>query len=287
MIGIIGGSGLYKMEGLKIYNEEKIKTPFGEPSDLFILGELEGKDVAFLPRHGRGHTLLPTEINFRANIYGLKVLGVDRVVSVSAVGSMKEHLKPTHLVLPDQFIDRTRHRPDSFFGNGLAVHVSLAHPVCPELLDLAHEGARRTGAMAHKGGTYLCMEGPQFSTKAESLLYRSWGVDVIGMTNIQEARLAREAELCYVTLALVSDFDCWHEDAADVTGAAIMEVVAANVRLSQQILREIVKSLPEKPACGCSTALDAAVFTNFKHVPPKTLNALEPLLRNYRKRRNL
>jgi len=287
MIGIIGGSGLYRMEGLKIYNEEKIKTPFGDPSDLYLKGELEGRDVVFLPRHGRGHTLLPTEINFRANIYGFKVMGVDRVVSVSAVGSMKEHLKPTHVVVPDQFIDRTRHRADTFFGNGIAAHVSLAHPVCPELHRLAYEGAHKAGATAHKDGTYLCMEGPQFSTRAESFLYRSWGVDVIGMTNLQEARLCREAELCYATLALVCDYDCWHEEEADVTTTAILEVLTLNARLSQQILKEIVKTLPDKASCGCQTVLDSAVITNFKHVPAKTLNALEPILRNFRKRRNL
>jgi 5'-methylthioadenosine phosphorylase len=287
MIGIIGGSGLYRMEGLKIYNEEQIKTPFGDPSDLYVMGELEGRDMVFLPRHGRGHTILPTEINFRANLYGFKVLGADRILSVSAVGSMKEELKPSHVVLPDQFIDRTRHRPDTFFGNGMAAHVSLAHPVCSELQDLAHKACLASGAQTHKNGTYLCMEGPQFSTKAESLLYRSWGVDVIGMTNMQEARLAREAELCFTSLALVTDYDCWHEEEAHVTGAAILEILAANVRLSQQILKALVKSLPEKAGCSCATALDAAVLTSLKKVPAKTLNALEPLLRGYRKRNNL
>lgn len=243
--------------------------------------------MVFLPRHGRGHSILPTEINFRANLYGFKVLGADRIVSVSAVGSMKEELKPGHVVLPDQFIDHTRHRPDTFFGNGMAAHVSLAHPVCPELQSLAYQASLACGAMAHKNGTYLCMEGPQFSTKAESLLYRSWGVDVIGMTNIQEARLAREAELCFTSLALVTDYDCWHEAEAHVTGAAILEVLAANVRLSQQILKALVRSLPEKAGCACAIALDAAVITSFRKVPAKTLNALEPILREYRKRHNL
>jgi len=287
MIGIIGGSGLYRMEGLKVYNEEQIKTPFGDPSDHYVMGELEGKDVVFLPRHGRGHTILPTEINYRANLYGLKVLGADRVVSVSAVGSMREELKPGHVVLPDQFIDHTRHRPDTFFGAGMAAHVSLAHPVCPELQGLTHKACLAAGAQAHRNGTYLCMEGPQFSTKGESLLYRSWGVDVIGMTNMQEARLAREAELCFTSLALVTDYDCWHEDEAHVTGAAILEVLAANVRLSQQVLKALVGSLPEKAGCACATALDAAVITSLKKVPAKTLNALDPILRGYRKRHNL
>ena len=287
MIGIIGGSGLYRMEELKVLREERIQTPFGDPSDAFILGELDGREVAFLARHGRGHTLLPTEINFRANVWGLKVLGADRVVSVSAVGSMKEHLRPTHVVVADQFIDRTRHRADTFFGHGLVGHVSLAHPICPDLGTAAYEGAKAAGAVAQMGGTYLCMEGPQFSTKAESLLYRSWGVDVIGMTNLQEARLCREAELCYATLAMVTDFDCWHEDEPDVTGLAIREVIAANVEVSQRILRETVRRLPLGRSCACGAALDHSIFTDWRTVPSSTLENLEPILRGYRSRRGL
>jgi 5'-methylthioadenosine phosphorylase len=287
VIGIIGGSGLYRMEALRVLREERMKTPFGEPSDAFILGDLEGREVAFLSRHGRGHTILPTEINFRANLWGLKALGCDRVVSVSAVGSMKDHLKPTHVVVPDQFIDRTRHRADTFFGHGIVGHVSLANPVCPELQTVAFKAAQAAGAQAHLNGTYLCMEGPQFSTRAESFLYRSWGVDVIGMTNLQEARLAREAELCYATLAMVTDYDCWHAEEENVTTATILEVLAANVRLSQAILREIVKALPGTRTCPCATALDAAVVTRLDQVPAATLAKLEPVLRGYRQRRGL
>jgi 5'-methylthioadenosine phosphorylase len=287
VIGIIGGSGLYRMEALRVLREERLTTPFGEPSDAYILGELEGREVVFLSRHGQGHTILPTEINFRANLWGLKTLGCDRVVSVSAVGSMKDHLRPTDVVLPDQFVDRTRHRPDTFFGRGIAAHVSLAHPVCPELQAAAYRACASAGARVHRGGTYLCMEGPQFSTRAESFLYRSWGVDVIGMTNLQEARLSREAEMCYATLAMVTDYDCWHEEEENVTTAAILEVIAANARLSQEILRETVKALPREHACACATALDAAVVTRLDRVPPETLEALVPILKEYRRRQGL
>ncbi|HYH44146.1 MAG TPA: S-methyl-5'-thioadenosine phosphorylase, partial [Thermoanaerobaculia bacterium] len=210
-IGVIGGSGLYQMEGLTVREERRIETPFGDPSDVYVIGELDGRPIAFLPRHGRGHRLLPTELNYRANIFGFKVLGVEQLISVSAVGSMKIEYKPTDIVVPDQFYDRTRHRPDTFFGNGLVAHVSLAKPICPRLIDLFVDAARAAGATVHKGGTYVCMEGPQFSTRAESEIYRSHGVDVIGMTNFQEARLAREAEICYASLAMVTDYDCWHE----------------------------------------------------------------------------
>lgn len=287
MIGIIGGSGLYRMEALTVLREQCLATPYGDPSDAFVLGLIEGREVAFLARHGRGHTILPTEINFRANLWGLKALGCDRVVSVSAVGSMKDHLRPTHVVVPDQYIDRTRHRADTFFGHGLVAHVSLAHPICPELQETAYRAAQAAGAQAHLNGTYLCMEGPQFSTRAESFLYRSWGVDVIGMTNLQEARLAREAELCYATLAMVTDYDCWHAEEENVTTAAILEVIAANVRLSQEILRRTVQTLPREHGCACATALDAAIVTRLEQVPPGTLEKLEPVLRAYRKRRGL
>ncbi|MDP9121677.1 MAG: S-methyl-5'-thioadenosine phosphorylase, partial [Acidobacteriota bacterium] len=223
-IGVIGGSGLYQMKGLEVREERRIETPFGEPSDAYIVGELEGRQVAFLPRHARGHRLLPTELNYRANIYGFKVLGVEQLISVSAVGSMKIEYKPTDIVVPDQFFDRTRHRVDTFFGNGLVAHVSLAKPICPRLLDVAVAAARAAGATVHRGGTYVCMEGPQFSTRAESEVYRKLGMDVIGMTNLQEARLAREAEICYVSLSMVTDYDCWHETEEAVTGEAVMAV---------------------------------------------------------------
>ena len=226
-IGVIGGSGLYEIDGIRVLEERSLETPFGEPSDSFIVGDIEGQRVVFLSRHGRGHRKLPTEINFRANIFGMKLLGVEQIVSASAVGSMKEEYRPTDLVLPDQFIDRTRHRPDTFFGDGIAAHVSLASPICAESMDVLSHSARDAGATVHVGGTYLCMEGPQFSTRAESFLYRSWGVDVIGMTNLQEARLAREAEICYVTLALVTDYDCWHETEGPVTVEQIIGYLAA------------------------------------------------------------
>ena len=220
-IGVIGGSGLYGMAELEVIEERRIATPFGDPSDAYVLGELAGERVAFLPRHGRGHKLLPTELNARANVFGFKLLGAECLISISAVGSMKEQYEPTHVVVPDQFFDRTRHRPDTFFGDGLAAHVSFAHPICPDLLQVAYEESRAAGASAHRGGTYLCMEGPQFSTRAESHLYRSWGVSVIGMTNLQEAKLAREAEICYATMALVTDYDCWHVSEEAVTVDAV------------------------------------------------------------------
>src|ERR1700732_4170864 len=222
-IGVIGGSGLSQMAALEVAEERRLDTPFGAPSDPYVIGELEGRRVAFLPRHGRGHRLLPSELNYRANIYGLKVLGGEQVISVSAVGSMKLEYKPTDIVVPDQFYDRTRHRVDTFFGNGLVAHVSLAKPVCPRLLVAADAAARAAGATVHKGGTYVCMEGPQFSTRAESETYRSHGFDIIGMTNLQEARLAREAEICYVSLSMVTDYDCWHETEEAVSGEGGVE----------------------------------------------------------------
>jgi 5'-methylthioadenosine phosphorylase len=282
-IGVIGGSGLYAMEGLEIEEERRIETPFGEPSDPYVLGRLEGEPVAFLARHGRGHRLLPTELNYRANIYGLKVLGVERIISVSAVGSMKLEYRPRDIVVPDQFFDRTRHRVDTFFGNGLVAHVSLAQPICPQLVPLFAAGARAAGATAHEGGTYVCMEGPQFSTRAESNVYRSWGVDVIGMTNLQEARLAREAEICYATLAMVTDYDCWHEEEEAVSGEAVMEVVRQNVAMAQAVVREVVgglAALPER-SCGCGDALAHALITDPAMVPEATLRALAPIVGRY------
>ena len=280
-IGVIGGSGLYEMEGLQVEDERQIETPFGEPSDPFILGDLDGNKVAFLARHGRGHRILPSELNFRANIYGFKVLGVEWLVSVSAVGSMKIDYRPTDIVIPDQFFDRTRHRVDTFFGNGLVAHVSLAHPICPVLHEIFFEGAKQAGARVHKGGTYLCMEGPQFSTRAESEIYRQWGVDIIGMTNLQEAKLAREAEICYATVAMVTDYDCWHEEEEDVSGQAVMEVVQQNAATAQDVVKRIVRRLPTKRSCGCGECLEHALITEPELIPEKTRRDLEPIVGKY------
>ncbi len=287
MIGIIGGSGLYKMAALKIIKEEKIKTPFGDPSDNFIIGELEGKEVVFLPRHGKNHTILPTEINFRANIYGMKLLGVKRIISVSAVGSLKEELKPKEIVLPDQFIDWTKQRKSTFFGDGIVAHTSFSHPICPELMGFLEEACKKVNAVVHKGGTYICMEGPLFSTLAESKLYRSFGIDVIGMTNVQEAKLSREAEICYSTMAMVTDYDCWYAEKGEVTGLDVLKVIAENVRMSQDIIKEALKIIGDEAKCSCQKALDTAVVTNLKYVPDETLKKLEPILRDFRKRNGL
>jgi 5'-methylthioadenosine phosphorylase len=281
-IGIIGGSGLYSMEGLRIEEERRLETPWGPPSDAYLLGTLDGQRVAFLPRHGRGHRLLPSELNYRANVFGFKVLGVERIVSISAVGSMKIEYKPTHIVVPDQFFDRTRHRPDTFFGDGLVAHVSLARPVCPELLPVFVDGARAAGATVHPGGCYLCMEGPQFSTRAESEVYRSWGMDVIGMTNLQEAKLAREAEICYATLAMVTDYDCWHEEEADVSGQAVMEVIAKNVLMAQNVVRNVVGRLAAlSRGCACQHALAHSLITERSLIPRPTLEKLQPIIGRY------
>lgn len=286
-IGVIGGSGLYRMAAVEVEEERRVETPFGEPSDAYVIGRLEGKRVAFLPRHGRGHRLLPSEINFRANVYGFKLLGVERLLSVSAVGSMKEAYAPGQVVVPDQFIDRTRHRPDTFFGDGLAAHVSFADPVCAPLAAALADGAAAAGGVVHRGGTYLCMEGPQFSTRAESRLYRSWGVDVIGMTNLQEAKLAREAEICYATLAMVTDYDCWHESEEAVSVEAVLAVLAANAALGEETVRRTVAALPERrPAagetaaggCACGSALTYALLTDRALVPAATIDKLRPLL---------
>jgi 5'-methylthioadenosine phosphorylase len=281
-IGVIGGSGLYDMEGLSVREERRIQTPFGDPSDAFVLGELEGRSVAFLARHGRGHRLLPTELPFRANLYGMKLLGVERILSVSAVGSMKLEYQPTHIVVPDQFFDHTRHRAGTFFGNGLVAHVSMADPVCAETSAVAALAARAAGATVHHGGTYLCMEGPQFSTRAESNVYRSWGMDVIGMTNLQEARLAREAEICYATLAMVTDYDCWHEEEEAVHAATILEVLRQNVATAQRVVAELVKRLPARAADHpCANALAGALVTDPAIVPEQTLKNLEPIAGRY------
>jgi 5'-methylthioadenosine phosphorylase len=284
-IGVIGGSGLYQMAGLQVTEERRLTTPFGEPSDPYVIGELEGKRVAFLPRHGRGHRLLPSELNYRANIYGFKVLGVEQLISVSAVGSMKLEYKPTDIVVPDQFYDRTRHRVDTFFGNGLVAHVSLAKPICPRLIDVGVAAARAAGATVHRGGTYVNMEGPQFSTRAESEIYRSHGVDVIGMTNLTEARLAREAEICYVSLSMITDYDCWHETEEAVSGEGVMEVIGKNVIMSQDVVREIVGRLTEeRVGCPCPDALRHALVTEHSLIPAATLRNLAPLVGRYIRR---
>jgi len=281
-IGIIGGSGLYSMPGFSGQHEMRVETPFGEPSDPYVLGELEGKGVAFLARHGRGHRISPSELNFRANIYGFKKLGVQSIISLSAVGSLKEELKPRDFVIPDQFVDRTRGRVSTFFGNGLVAHVSFADPVCPCMAKLLHEACVESGVTAQMGGTYLCMEGPAFSTKAESNLYRSWGMDVIGMTNLQEAKLAREAELCYATVAMVTDYDCWHPQHDAVTVADIIANLNANAEHAAAVVRAAVRNLnPEERACSCGEALKYALITDPKTVPEETRSKLELLVGKY------
>ena len=281
-IGIIGGSGLYEMEGLRVLSERKVVTPFGDPSDSYVIGEIEGVRVAFLSRHGRGHRLMPSELNYRANIFGFKVLGVHSILSASAVGSMKEQYHPTDIVFPHQFIDRTRHRPDTFFGNGLVAHVSLADPICAGVSFIMGEVAREAGATLHMGGVYLNMEGPQFSTRAESNLYRSWGVDVIGMTNLQEAKLAREAEICYATMALVTDYDCWHESVEAVSVDQILEYLRANATMAQKILRGSIKKTASRSRdCACANALQYAIITDPRVVPPQLKQDLAPLIGKY------
>lgn len=278
-IGIIGGSGLYSMPGLTDIHEVPQETPFGAPSDAYVLGTLEGKKVAFLARHGRGHRILPSELNFRANIYGFKQLGVGRILSVSAVGSLKEEHKPLEFVIPDQFVDRTRHRVDTFFGNGVVAHVSFADPVCPQLSESVTAACKKAGVVGKRGGTYLCMEGPQFSTKAESNLYRSWGMDVIGMTNLQEAKLAREAELCYVTIAMVTDYDCWHPHHDSVTVDQIVAVIVKNAENACNVVREAVAAMPKQRQCKCGSALEHALITDRKAIPPETRKNLHLILK--------
>lgn len=278
-IGIIGGSGLYSMPGLTDIHEVPQETPFGAPSDAYVLGTLEGKKVAFLARHGRGHRILPSELNFRANIYGFKQLGVERILSVSAVGSLKEEHKPLEFVIPDQFVDRTRHRIDTFFGNGVVAHVSFADPVCPQLSESVTAACKKAGVVGKRGGTYLCMEGPQFSTKAESNLYRSWGMDVIGMTNLQEAKLAREAELCYVTIAMVTDYDCWHPHHDSVTVDQIVAVIVKNAENACNVVREAVAAMPKQRQCKCGSALEHALITDRKAIPPETRKNLHLILK--------
>ena len=280
-IGIIGGSGLYNMPGLSDIREVPQETPFGAPSDPYVLGTLEGKKVAFLARHGRGHRILPSELNFRANIYGFKQLGVQRILSVSAVGSLKEEHKPLEFVIPDQFVDRTRHRVDTFFGSGVVAHVSFGDPVCPQLSETVSNACKKAGVVGKRGGTYICMEGPQFSTKAESNLYRSWGMDVIGMTNLQEAKLAREAEFCYVTVAMVTDYDCWHPHHDSVTVDQIIAVLNKNAENACNVVREAVAAMPGDRSCKCGSALAHAIITDRSKIPQAAKDRLRLILGKY------
>ena len=280
-IGIIGGSGLYSMPGLTKVKEVRLKTPFGSPSDAYVCGTLENRKVAFLARHGRGHHLLPSELNFRANIHGFKQLGVERIVSISAVGSLKEEHKPLDFVIPDQFFDRTRRRIDTFFGNGLVAHIAFADPVCGELAAVVANACEKAGVVGKRGGTYLCMEGPQFSTKAESNVYRGLGMDVIGMTNLQEAKLAREAELCYVTVAMVTDYDCWHPHHDSVTVDQIIAVLVKNAENAAKVVRQTVADMPRGRSCKCGSALAHAILTNRKKIPPATKKKLKLIVGKY------
>jgi 5'-methylthioadenosine phosphorylase len=280
-IGIIGGSGLYDMAEVTDRKEVTLTTPFGEPSGAYVLGTLRGKRVAFLARHGAGHRLSPSELNFRANIYGLKMLGVEYILSASAVGSLKQEYKPLDIVIPDQFIDRTRGRISTFFGNGLVAHVGFAHPFCKVLSGVAYESGLAAGATIHKGGTYVCMEGPQFSTLAESNLYRSWGASIIGMTNLQEAKLAREAEICYTTIALVTDYDCWHPEHDSVTVDMIIANLTQNAKTAQQIIATAVDGLPYARTCECASALKFALITRPEMIPMQTKKDLAPLVGKY------
>ena len=280
-IGIIGGSGLYDMADLTDRKEVTLTTPFGEPSGPYLLGNLRGKRVAFLARHGAGHRISPSELNFRANIYGMKTLGVEYILSASAVGSLKEEYKPMDIVIPDQFIDRTKGRISTFFGRGLVAHVGFAHPFCKILSGIAYDNGTKAGATIHKGGTYVCMEGPQFSTLAESKLYRSWGADIIGMTNLQEAKLAREAEICYTTVALVTDYDCWHPDHDSVTVDMVIGNLMQNAKTAQQIIAGAVEQLPFARTCECATALKFALITRPEAVSPQIRKDLAPLIGKY------
>jgi 5'-methylthioadenosine phosphorylase len=280
-IGIIGGSGLYDMAGLTDREEVTLQTPFGDPSGPFVLATLRGRRVAFLARHGVGHRISPTELNFRANIFGMKLLGVTAILSASAVGSLKEELKPLDIVVPDQFIDRTRGRISTFFGRGLVAHIAFAHPICGEVAKVVATAGENVGATVHRGGTYVCMEGPQFSTLAESRLYRSWGADIIGMTNLQEAKLAREAEICYSTIALVTDYDCWHPDHDAVTVDMVVATLLQNAKTAQHLIAEAVEKLPAERACSCGRALQSAIITRPEAIPAAVKNELAPIIGKY------
>ena len=283
LIGIIGGSGLYSMEGVQITDEKAVDTPFGAPSDAILVGKLEGRDVAFLPRHGRGHLIPPHQINYRANIFALKKLGVESIISVSAVGSMKEEIRPGDLVMVDQFVDRTKVRLQTFYDDGIAVHVGFADPVCEELRSGLVSAARTIGATVHDGGAYVCIEGPMFSSRAESNIYRSWGVDVIGMTNYQEAKLAREAEICYATIALATDYDCWHEQEGPVDVAMVIKILQENVSTAQATIRELLPKLTMGQDCACRHALKDAIITDRRVITDKVKKRLEPLIGRYLK----
>ena len=280
-IGVIGGSGLYEMSGLADLQEVRPNTPYGPPSDVITIGQIEGIATAFLPRHGRGHRLLPSEVPTAANIYALKDLGVERIISVSAVGSLKEEVHPLDILVPDQLIDRTRQRQSTFFGAGLVAHIGFANPFCPTLSDILAEEATETGATLHKGGTYVVIEGPAFSTRSESFLYKSWGASIIGMTALPEAKLAREAEMCYATLALVTDFDTWHETEASVSVDLVIGNLARNVERSREIIRKAVPRLPGDRKCACATALKDAILTNGQSIPETTRQRLAPLIGKY------
>jgi 5'-methylthioadenosine phosphorylase len=280
-IGVIGGSGLYEMGDLTDRREVAVSTPFGDPSGPYVVGVLAGRRVAFLARHGAGHRILPSELNFRANIFGFKTLGVEWILSASAVGSLKEAYAPRDIVIPDQFLDRTRTRVSTFFGRGLAAHISFAHPVCPVLGRIAADAVESTGARVHRGGTYVCMEGPQFSTLAESRLYRSWGMDVIGMTNLQEAKLAREAEVCYATLALVTDYDCWHPSHDQVSVEMIVATLQQNAVTAQRAIADAVGRLPVDRTCACGRALEHAFITPRAAIPDQVIQELAPIVGKY------
>jgi 5'-methylthioadenosine phosphorylase len=280
-IGIIGGSGLYDMAELTDREERVVSTPFGSPSGPYVIATLRGRRVAFLARHGVGHRILPSELNFRANIFGFKLLGVERILSASAVGSLKEEYRPLDILVPDQFFDRTKGRISTFFGRGIVAHIAFAHPVCPTLASIAADAAQTVGARVHRGGTYVNMEGPQFSTLAESRLYRSWGMDVIGMTNLQEAKLAREAEICYATLALVTDYDCWHPDHDSVTVDLIVANLMQNAATAQKTIAEAVSRIDGARLCPCATALATAIITRPEHMPADTKKELEPIIGKY------
>jgi 5'-methylthioadenosine phosphorylase len=282
VIGVIGGSGLYEIEGLTGVEEVQLQTPFGAPSDVFITGTLGETKMVFLPRHGRGHRLLPTEVPFRANIWGMKKLGVERIISVSAVGSMREEIVPGHIVVPDQFFDRTLgKRPMTFFGEGIAGHVQFADPICPDLAAELYAAAVEVGATTHKGGTYICIEGPQFSTRAESHVYRSWGADIIGMTNINEARLAREAEICYGTIALATDYDCWHEEHEDVSIESVIAIIQQNVATARCIIKAAVARLATARGCACASALQYAIMTRHELIPAATREKVDVIMGKY------
>jgi 5'-methylthioadenosine phosphorylase len=280
-IGIIGGSGLYDMADLQDRGEVTLTTPFGEPSGPYVTATLRGRRVAFLARHGAGHRILPSELNFRANIFGFKMLGAQRILSASAVGSLRDDYRPQDIVIPDQFLDRTAGRISTFFGRGLAAHVGFAHPICAELAALTYASATEVGARAHLGGTYVCMEGPAFSTLAESKLYRSWGMDIIGMTNLQEAKLAREAEMCYTTIALVTDYDCWHPEHDSVTVEMIIANLVQNAATAQRIIADAVGRMPGTRGCACGRALEHAIITRPEHVPESVRRELGPIIGKY------